>query len=304
VSTAVSTAIEDTAEKGSLGIVIIGARGRLGRMVLDEVQARVGVVLVGAVHHTGVSSDPDADIALGSDVGTVLRNVAARWPGQAVVVVDVATAGATAVHATAAAAAGVPYVCATTGLNGADHAAIAAAALNVPVLQASNLSPGAHLVALLAGQAARILGPDADCEIVEVHHNKKKDAPSGTALMLADAVADGRADQCAARNLDQRRVHARDGLSPRQPGDIGVVAVRGGDVVGEHTVTFFAEGERVELIHKVSDRRIFARGALDAAAFLVARSAGRYQMVDVLSARLSSSLSSSTSSSTSSSLSS
>ncbi len=284
-----NTAIEDTADTGALGIVLIGARGRLGRMVLDEVQARVGVVLVGAVHHTSVSSDPDADIALGSDVASVLRNVAARWPGQAVAVVDVATAGATADHVAAAAAAGVPYVCATTGLDGAAHTAIAAAATRVPVLQASNLSPGAHLVALLAGQAARILGPDADCEIVEVHHNKKKDAPSGTALMLADAVADGRADQCAARQLGQRRVHARDGLSPRQPGDIGVVAVRGGDVVGEHTVSFFVEGERVELIHKVSDRRIFARGALDAAAFLVGRPAGRYQMMDVLSARLSSS---------------
>ena len=283
-----STAIDDTVETGALGIVLIGARGRLGRMVLDEVQARVGVVLVGAVHHTSVSSDPDADIALGSDVATVLRNVAARWPGQAVAVVDVATAGA-ADHAAAAATAGVPYVCATTGLDVAAYTAIAAAATKVPVLQASNLSPGAHLVALLAGQAARIMGPDADCEIVEVHHNKKKDAPSGTALMLADAVADGRADQCAARNLGQRRVHARDGLSPRQPGDIGVVAVRGGDVVGEHTVSFFVEGERVELTHKVSDRRIFARGALDAAAFLVGRPAGRYQMIDVLSARLSSS---------------
>jgi 4-hydroxy-tetrahydrodipicolinate reductase len=155
------------------------------------------------------------------------------------------------------------------------------------------MSLGVQVLAHVLREALALLGDGFDIEVIEAHHREKKDAPSGTALMLADAVADGRADQCAARNLGQRRVHARDGLSPRLPGDIGVVAVRGGDVVGEHTVSFFVEGERVELIHKVSDRRIFARGALDAAAFLVGRPAGRYQMMDVLSARLSSSSSSS-----------
>ena len=287
--------VDDPAINGTVpvGIVVIGARGRLGRLVLDEVQARIGVVLVGAVGRTGPSPDDAAahiavDIAVGSDLGQVLEHVAARWPTQRVVVVDVATAGATAAHAAAAAAAGVPYVCASTGLSDVDHAALTAAAATVPVLQASNLSPGAHLVAMLAAQAARIMGPDADCEVVEVHHNQKKDAPSGTALLLADAVVDARAAQCAERGIAQRRVHARDGQAPRQPGDVGVVAVRGGDVVGEHTVTFFADGERVELAHKVSDRRIFAKGALDAAAFLVGRAAGRYRMSDVLAARLSS----------------
>ncbi len=287
--------VDDPAINGMVpvGIVVIGARGRLGRLVLDEVQARIGVVLVGAVGRTGPSPDDAAahiavDIAVGSDLGQVLEHVAARWPTQRVVVVDVATAGATAAHAAAAAAAGVPYVCASTGLADVDDVALTAAAALVPVLQASNLSPGAHLVALLAAQAARIMGPDADCEIVELHHHQKKDAPSGTALMLAEAVVDARAAQCAERGIAQRRVHARDGQAPRQPGDIGVVAVRGGDVVGEHTVMFFADGERVELTHKVSDRRIFAKGALDAATFLVGRAAGRYRMSDVLAARLSS----------------
>ncbi len=285
---------DDPAINGTVpvGIVVIGARGRLGRLVLDEVQARIGVVLVGAVGRTVSPDDALAhiavDIAVGSDLGQVLEQVAARWPTQRVVVVDVATAGATAAHAAAAAAAGVPYVCASTGLADVDDVALTAAAALVPVLQASNLSPGAHLVALLAAQAARIMGPDADCEIVELHHHQKKDAPSGTALMLAEAVVDARAAQCAERGIAQRRVHARDGQAPRQPGDVGVVAVRGGDVVGEHTVMFFADGERVELTHKVSDRRIFAKGALDAATFLVGRAAGRYRMTDVLAARLSS----------------
>ena len=290
--------VDDPAINGKVpvGIVVIGARGRLGRLVLDEVQARIGVVLVGAVGRTVSPDDAAAhiaahiavDIAVGSDLGQVLEHVAARWPTQRVVVVDVATAGATAAHAAAAAAAGVPYVCASTGLADVDDVALTAAAALVPVLQASNLSPGAHLVALLAAQAARIMGPDADCEIVELHHHQKKDAPSGTALMLAEAVVDARAAQCAERGIAQRRVHARDGQAPRQPGDVGVVAVRGGDVVGEHTVMFFADGERVELTHKVSDRRIFAKGALDAATFLVGRAAGRYRMSDVLAARLSS----------------
>lgn len=259
----------------ALGVVVIGARGRLGRLVLDEIQARVGVVLVGAVNRSGLVSDGGV-VVVDRDAGAVLARCAR--PGGGVVVVDVATAGATAAHAAACATAGVPYLCATTGLTDTDRAAIAAASTSIPVLVAANLSPGAHLVALLSAQAARAMA-DADAEIVEVHHRKKKDAPSGTALMLADAVASG-------RSFDQRRVLAREGEALRQPGDIGVVAVRGGDVVGEHTVTFFVDGERVELAHKVSDRRIFARGALDAATFLVGKGPGRYEMRDVLAARL------------------
>lgn len=266
---------EDTVVDGSvLGIVVVGARGRLGRLVLDEIQARTGVMLRGAVNRSGLTSDDGAAVVVGRDLASVIAQCRQR----PLVVVDVATAGATAAHARACAEAGVPYVCATTGLSVEDKVAIDAAARAVPVLVAANLSPGAHLIALLATQAAKVMA-DADAEIVEVHHRKKKDAPSGTALMLADAVAAG-------RRGNQRRVVARDGDAPRQQGDIGVVAVRGGDVVGEHTITFFVDGERVELAHKVSDRSIFARGALDAAAFLVGKGPGRLEMRDVLAARL------------------
>lgn len=259
----------------ALGIVVVGARGRLGRLVLDEIQARIGVVLVGAVNRSGLFSD-GGSVVVDRDLGAVLARC--RRPDGGLVVVDVATAGATAAHAAACAEAGVPYVCATTGMSDADRAAIAAAAAAIPVLVAANLSPGAHLVALLATQVGRAMA-EADAEIVEVHHRNKKDAPSGTALMWADAVAAGRSGA-------QRRVLSRTGEALRQPGDIGILAVRGGDVVGEHTVTFFVDGERVELAHKVSDRRIFARGALDAAAFLVGKAPGRYEMRDVLAARL------------------
>jgi len=263
----------------SLGIVLVGPRGRLGRLVLDEVQARTSAVLVGAVHRAVTPSLPDDEVCVRASLDDVLADVRPPEPGAPIVVVDVATAGSTAAHAEACAKHGVPLVCATTGLSDADRAALSAAAQRTAVLVAANLSPGAHLVALLAAQAAAAMA-HADCEIVEVHHRLKKDAPSGTALMLADAVAEGRGDPKA------RRVCAREGEAKRQDGDIGVVAVRGGDVVGEHTVTFFAAGERVELVHKVSDRAVFAKGALDAAAFLAGRAPGLYAMTDVLKAKL------------------
>lgn len=257
-------------------VVVIGARGRLGRLVLDEVQLRTEVELAGAVNRSGLVSDPDAIVVVGPDLAAVL----ARCPQRPLVVIDVATPGHTVGHVAACAAVGVPYVCATTGMHDDDFKALDVASNRIPVLVASNLSPGAHLVALLAQQAALVMA-DADAEVVEIHHRKKKDAPSGTALMLAEAITAGRAASTS------RMVRSRDGDDClRQPGDIGIVAVRGGDVVGEHTVSFFAEGERVELVHKVSDRRIFASGALDAASWLVTRGPGRYGMPDVLKSRL------------------
>jgi 4-hydroxy-tetrahydrodipicolinate reductase len=272
--------IEDVSATGkSLGVVIVGSRGRLGRLIVDEVLRRAGVVVVGAVDRTSFATD-DGAIVVDRELAAVLG----RCRHRPVVVIDAATAGATAAHVAACRDAGVPYVCATTGLSLADRQAVAEAATTIPVLVAANLSPGAHLVAHLATQVARAM-PAADAEIVEIHHRKKKDAPSGTALMLADAVAAGRREPA-------RRVLSREGEALRAPGDIGVVAVRGGDVVGEHTVTFFVDGERVELSHRVSDRRIFATGAIDAALFVASRAAGAYGMGDVLAERLSSSSSS------------
>jgi 4-hydroxy-tetrahydrodipicolinate reductase len=239
-------------------LVVIGARGRLGSLICAAARAD-GVEVT--------------EVGRADDLAVVLSSC-----GAGAVVVDVALPGQVDARVAACARAGRPVVVATTGLSPAETAALDEAARTIPVLQAANLSPGAHLAALLSTMAARAM-PDADVEVIEVHHRKKKDAPSGTAWMLVRAVEEGRGPA-------PRIVTARDGEAPRRPGDIGVVAVRGGDVVGEHTVTLFVDGERVEIAHKVSDRGIFARGALLAARFLVGRAPGRLTMADVLRARV------------------
>lgn len=236
-------------------LVVIGARGRLGSLIVAAAK-KDGIDVV----EVGRSDDVSAAVVAGS------------------VVVDVATPGSTQRHVQVCRDKGAALLVATTGLSTADFAAIDEVKAKIPVMVAANLSPGAHLAALLAATAATAMR-DADVEVVEVHHRKKKDAPSGTALMLANAVRDAR----GAGKL----VKSRDGEALRSVDDIGVVAVRGGDVVGEHTVSFFVDGERVEIAHKVSDRGIFARGAVMAARFLVAKAPGRYQMTDVLRALIS-----------------
>jgi len=165
----------------------------------------------------------------------------------------------------------------TTGLAAADEAAIAELARVAPVVFAANFSLGVNLLLGLVRQAARAVA-DWDAEVVETHHNKKKDAPSGTALMIARAIATARGV-----DYDQVKRHARDGdVGPRPRGEIGVAAVRGGDVVGDHTAYFFGAAERLEISHRATSRAIFATGALRAAAWVTAQPPGRYDMLDVL----------------------
>lgn len=228
-------------------VVVLGAKGRLGALTVDAAKAR------------------------GLQVRGVARGEAlALQAGD--VVIDVTTAGSTSAHVQACAAAGVPIVVATTGMSADDERAIDEAAHAVPVIVAANLSVSAHVAAHLVREAAKRLPYDA--EVVEVHHRKKKDAPSGTALMLARAVAEGRAQSA---NIKR----ARDGHAPRADGEVGVSAVRGGDVVGEHTVLLLGDGERIEIVHRITDRAVFARGAVAAALFLAGKPAGRYTMSDV-----------------------
>jgi 4-hydroxy-tetrahydrodipicolinate reductase len=169
----------------------------------------------------------------------------------------------------------------TTGLTPADQQTIDHAAVSIPILQATNTSLGVNVLLAIAAQIARQLGPDYDIEIVEAHHNQKKDAPSGTALSLADAI-------CKATGRDAHRtpsplVHGREGPDAlRKKGTIGMHALRMGDVVGEHTVYYSAAGERIEVKHIATNRDTFAKGALRAAAFVAAAKAGRYSMRDVL----------------------
>ena len=194
------------------------------------------------------------------------------------VVIDFTVPAATATHAAMAAQAGTAMVIGTTGLSAEQQAAVDAAAAKVPVVQAGNMSLGVNLLVGLAKQAAAILGPDYDIEVVEMHHKHKIDAPSGTALMLGKAAAEGRGIDHDASAVMSREGHT----GPRPDGTIGYATLRGGDVVGDHTVIFAGPAERIELTHRAGGRDIFARGAVRAALWCEGKAPGLYSMRDVL----------------------
>ena len=235
---------------------IYGSAGRMGRAIAD------------------ILEDEGAAFAGGADAG----DDAAALASAADVLVDFSTAGALDAHLAAAQAAGTPLLIGTTGLSAAQHAGIDRAAGHIAVLQTGNTSLGVTLLAMLVREAAARLGADWDIEILETHHRHKVDAPSGTALLLGEAAAAGRGS-----TLSELRVDGRAGLTgARTEGTIGLAAVRGGSVIGDHSVIFAAEGERIELSHLAQDRTIFARGAIRAALWLAGQPAGRYRMGDVL----------------------
>ncbi len=238
-------------------IGILGASGRMGQaiaaMLHDSPDARLG----GCVDR---GEDPAA-LAAVCDV-----------------LVDFSSPEALAAHLDAAVGAGRPILIGTTGLGEEHHRAIDRAAREVAVLQAANTSLGVTLLAHLVRATAARLGEDWDVEIVEMHHRHKVDAPSGTALLLGAAAADGRGV-----SLEQAGERGRDGVTgPRRSGAIGFAALRGGTVAGDHRVIFAGEGERLELGHRAESRDIFARGAIRAAVWLAGRPAGRYAMTDML----------------------
>ena len=238
-------------------IGILGASGRMGRAIAavlhDSPEARLGGRL-------GRGEDPAA-LAPACDV-----------------LVDFSAPDALARHLDSAAGAGIGIVIGTTGLAEDHHEAIDRAARRVAVLQSANMSLGVNLLAFLVREAAARLGEDWDVEIAEMHHRHKVDAPSGTALLLGAAAAEGRG-----ASLDDIADRGRDGVTgPRTPGRIGFAALRGGSVPGDHQVIFAGDGERIELGHRAESREIFARGALKAALWLHGRPAGRYAMKDVL----------------------
>jgi 4-hydroxy-tetrahydrodipicolinate reductase len=216
----------------------------------------------------------DATLAGGVDMG----DDPALLARAADVLVDFSSPTALEANLAAARAAGTPIVIGTTGLTGAHHDLIDAAAAEIAVLQTGNTSFGVTLLTALVREAATRLGPDWDVEIVEMHHREKIDAPSGTALLLGEAVAAGRGDALAAD-----RVVGRAGLTGRRvEGTIGFASLRGGSVAGDHQVIFAGDGERIELGHRAESREIFARGAVKAALWLIGRPAGRYSMAQVL----------------------
>lgn len=255
----------------SRGIGIAGIAGRMGRLVAEEVAA-AGLQLAGGIDRPGTAAPAGA--RLFPDI-TALAAASDT-------VVDFTHAGTVAAHAAALAASGTAWVLGTTGLAAADQDAVAEAARRIAVVQSPNFSPGVNLLLAIAERMAAALPADAyDAEIVEMHHRQKVDAPSGTALGLGEAVARGRGVA-----LEVVRDSGRDGhTGPRRTGAIGFAALRGGQIVGEHTLIFAAAGEQIAVTHRAFDRRVFATGAVRAAAWVAGRPAGHYGMADVLGMR-------------------
>lgn len=260
-----------------ISIAINGAAGRMGRRLVaicaQDDQLRLAV----AIEHTGHPQ-------LGQDAGTVAgveplqAILTEKLAAKADALIDFTVASATPAALAACVETGTAMVIGTTGLDHRDHRAIDDAAQQIPVLQSPNMSLGVNLMFALTGQVAKLLGDDYDIEITEAHHRYKKDAPSGTALGIASAICDA-----TGKLIDHDVIYDRHGQDvPRQRGQIGVHALRMGDVVGEHTVRFATLGERLEISHVATTRDIFARGALTAAKWLAGKPAGRYSMRDVL----------------------
>jgi 4-hydroxy-tetrahydrodipicolinate reductase len=235
-------------------IAVVGARGRMGRTIvaLAEQQA--------------------LEVVAAIDTGDRLAALASSG---AEVAIDFSSPGATTELAEIAADAGIAIVSGTTGLGEEAHAALDRAAARVPVAWEPNMSVGVHVLGALVGRAIAMLGPDFDVEIVETHHRQKVDAPSGTALRIAEIARDARGGA--------RLVNGREGRpGARAASEIGIHAVRGGDVVGDHSVYLLGAGERIELVHRASSRELFASGALRVARWIAGRAPGRYAMDDVL----------------------
>lgn len=260
-------------------IGVVGCAGRMGRMLLAETLATKGAALAGGVDRLKPGEVLDlGELAGGKPLGILAGDDVGALFDAVDVVIDFTVPAATVEHAKRAAATGKGLVIGTTGLDAEQTRAVEAAATQVPILWAPNMSLGVNLLLGLVEQVAGSLGEDWDIEIVEMHHRHKIDAPSGTALGLGRAAAKGRGVV-----LDEVAVRSRDGFTgPRKEGTIGFATLRGGDVVGDHTVIFAGEAERIELTHKATDRRIFARGALRAALWTKGRPPGLYGIKDVL----------------------
>jgi len=265
-------------------VVVTGCSGRMGSSIVRFVRDEDEMQLVAATDKKG-SPSIGLDAGLAARLGPLEAEVfddldrALTAVKNADVVIDFTAAEASVAHAAVCAKHGVALVVGSTGFSAQDKAAVAQAASKVPVVMAPNMSVGVTLMLKLVAEAAQILGPKFEPEIVELHHRKKRDAPSGTAVRLAEVVADTLAKVGERPALRM----AREGMvGERTANEIGVVALRGGDVVGEHTVFFLGDGERLELTHRATNRDTFASGAVRAARWVVGRKPGLYDMMDVL----------------------
>ncbi len=265
----------------TIHVVVTGCSGRMGRMLCKAAVDMDGVMLAGCTERPGsdlVGRDAGEALGFGRRFGLDITDDPLPLFASAHAVLDFTTPDATVAHAEMAAQARLVHVIGTTGF-GEDHLErLAACARHATIVRAGNMSLGVNLLTALTRQVARALDADWDVEIVEMHHNRKVDAPSGTALMLGEAAAEGRG-----ASLGEVADRGRDGhTGPRERGRIGFAALRGGDVVGEHDVIFAGEGERIVLRHIATDRAIFARGAVRAALWGQGKPPGAYDMMDVL----------------------
>jgi len=261
-----------------LRVVVAGAGGRMGRTLVKAISETKGVTLVGALEGAGsplIGQDagvlaglPANNVKIGSDAKAALADADA--------VIDFTIPKATV--ALAALTSGKAHIIGTTGLSADDEAKIRDAAKNAVIVKSGNMSLGVNLVAALTKRVAKVLDQSFDVEIVEMHHNKKIDAPSGTALMFGRAAAEGRGV-----DLDQHSERGRDGeTGARKSGNIGFASLRGGNVIGDHHVIFAGPAERIELVHRAQDRMLFASGAVHAALWSRGKKPGLYSMMDVL----------------------
>ena len=261
-------------------IVVTGASGRMGQMLIDTINQSDRAVLCGALERPGhpwVGRDIGTAMG-GATTGVVVSDDPDKTFAKAQAVIDFTSPAASVAFATLAAQRGLVHVIGTTGLSNDDIDKINTAAQKTTIVRAGNMSLGVNLLVQLTKKVAAALDDDYDIEIIEAHHNQKVDAPSGTALMLGQAAAEGRGV-----NLSDASDSGRDGITgARRKGDIGFSAIRGGDIVGEHDVLFATAGERITLRHVASDRAVFARGALKAALWGQNKAAGAYDMLDVL----------------------
>ncbi len=262
------------------GIVVTGGSGRMGQMLINAVQASDACNLVGVLERTGHDwVGQDVGLAMGGvAIGVIVSDDPVETFAKAQAIIDFTAPAATIGFAELAAQARAVHVIGTTGLTEDDLAHLDAAARHAVIVRAGNMSLGVNLLVQLTKKVAAALDEDFDIEIIEAHHHHKVDAPSGTALMLGEAAAEGRG--VALKDVSDS---GRDGITgARKRGDIGFSAIRGGDIVGEHDVLFAAAGERIKLTHIATDRAIFARGALKAALWGQDKKPGSYDMLDVL----------------------
>ena len=264
----------------AMRIAVLGAAGRMGRNLIRAVHEMPGCVVAGAAEMAGspVIGQDVGEMAGIGQLGQPVISDAIELFTRSDAIIDFTSPKATVEFAGLAANARIVHVIGTTGFDDSHEAAIRAAARHATIVKAGNMSLGVNLLAAVTKRIAAALDEDFDIEIVEMHHKRKVDAPSGTALMLGAAAAAGRNV-----DLNEKSVRSREGhTGERKRGDIGFATLRGGDVVGDHTIIFASDGERIELTHRATDRSIFARGAVKAALWGRDKPPGIYSMTDVL----------------------